>query len=200
MKKLRKSRSDLRSGLPWRAADAGTGLERERRTRTRTIGVICKGSAKEGGHEVKKMRNDNGNALSGAGCGWNLNGRRKYLIFRELAGFFTVFHPFFTPYFSRKCLIFSLLRITHGYKRHNNSKCKVENAKMRAAEDANCANEHELSDCGLRIVDCGLAKEEGARGAGHTGGINSKIMIKSKSGDGRGVHWCFHARPGRYMI
>jgi hypothetical protein len=41
------------------------------------------------------------------------------LIFRGLGGFFTVFHPFFTPYFSRKLLISSRLSKTHGHKRRH---------------------------------------------------------------------------------
>jgi enterochelin esterase-like enzyme len=44
--------------------------------------------------------------------------RHKRLIFRRLAGFFTIFHPFFTPYFSHKRLSFRRLRISHRYKRH----------------------------------------------------------------------------------
>ncbi len=88
------------------------------------------GSAKEGDHEVK-------NAPIWYGCDWEegscsgrLNVRREYLIFRELRGFFTIFHRFFTPYFSQKSFNIRDLSKTHGYKRHNNSKCRVQNAKL----------------------------------------------------------------------
>ena len=100
-------------------------------SRTRTIAVICKGSEKMRGHEMKNARRCAGTFSTGMGCGWNLNSRRKNLIFRKLRRFFTIFHPFLIPYFSQKMLVFRILCKTHGYKRHNKSKCKVENAKLK---------------------------------------------------------------------
>jgi hypothetical protein len=106
------------------------------RTRTRTIGVMCKGSAKEGDHEVKNADEIGGSGSWGVDCGWNLNGRCKYLIFRQLGGFFTIFHLFFTPYFRWNSFISRHLGKTHGHKRRNNSKWNVENAKRTTNPDA----------------------------------------------------------------
>jgi hypothetical protein len=43
--------------------------------------------------------------------------RRRWLIFRELERFFTIFHRFFTPYFSQNGLIFRELRKIPACKR-----------------------------------------------------------------------------------
>jgi hypothetical protein len=94
------------------------------------------GSAKEGDHEVKNADEIGGSGSRGVDCGWNLNGRRKFLIFRGLGGFFTIFHSFFTPCFSEKCFVFRYLGKTHGHKRRNNSKWNVENAKRTTNPDA----------------------------------------------------------------
>jgi hypothetical protein len=63
---------------------------------------------------VKNARDQDRNFSSGAGYEENREARRKYLIFRGLGRFFTVFHSFFTPCFSRKGLIFRGLGKTRG--------------------------------------------------------------------------------------
>ncbi len=102
------------------------------RTRTRTIGVVCKGSAKTSAQQMKNRMRLYESVSWGAGCGWNQIRCRKYLIFRELGGFFTIFHPFFTPYFRFNGLNIRHLGKTHGYKRRKQFKYKIENAKWQA--------------------------------------------------------------------
>jgi hypothetical protein len=115
----------------------------------------CKGSEKMRGHKVINTGRYVGTFSTGVGCGWNRNTRRKYLIFRGLAAFFTIFHPFFTPYFSQKTLVFRILCKTHGYKRRKQFKCRVENAKINhgpAATGASTAGGHRWTR---------IAKQEG---------------------------------------
>jgi hypothetical protein len=113
------------------------------RTRTRTIGVVCKGSAKTSAQQMKNRMRLYESVSWGAGCGWNQIRCRKYLIFRELGGFFTIFHPFFTPYFRWNRFIVKYLCKIHGYKRRKQFKYKVENVKWEEKRDTNCTNEHE---------------------------------------------------------
>jgi hypothetical protein len=148
-----KAAEDRRTPRCWRrlpgrpkaaTADGGRCHTAVSRTR-RSIGVACKGSAKEGDHEVKNMGKHDGSFSWGAGCVWTFNGRRKYLIFRWLRRFFTIFHRFFTPYFSHSLLIISELHKPHGHKRRKQFKCKVQNADFNhgpAATGASTAGGH----------------------------------------------------------
>jgi hypothetical protein len=105
------------------------------RTRRRTIGAKCNVSAKMRGHEMKNAMRCVGTFSTGAGCGWNRNARRKYLIFRQLESFCSIFHPFFTPCFSWKRLIFSRLGKMHAHKRHTiaNFGVRISDFKTRIA-------------------------------------------------------------------
>jgi hypothetical protein len=57
------------------------------------------------------------------------NGRRKYLIFSQLATFCSIFHPFFTTYFSWKRLIFRQLEKIPAHRRRK--KIKIKTAKLK---------------------------------------------------------------------
>jgi hypothetical protein len=126
----------------------------------------CKGSAKEGDHEVKKTGNDNESLLWVAGCGWNLNSCHKYLIFRGLEIFCRIFHPFFTPYFSFMLLNSGKLCKTHAHKRHAIVDFGVRIADLR---DTNCTNAHKLA-----VIRCPKKTEarEDLLGPGRDGRLN----------------------------
>jgi hypothetical protein len=109
-----------------RGFDAGFGEKQKNDNRAR----ICNGSAKSGVHGTEKCGAQLGCGSEGAGCGWKRSGRRKYMIFRRLRTFFTVFHSFFTPYFSVNMLIDRPLAKSDGHKRRKQCKFKVQNAKI----------------------------------------------------------------------
>jgi hypothetical protein len=88
--------------------------------------VMCKGSAKTRGHEMKNTGIFYRSCPLGAGCARKRMVHHKWLIFRGLSPFFTVFHPFFTLVFRVISLIFSNLHKTHVHKRRIATKLKHE--------------------------------------------------------------------------
>ena len=78
-------------------------------------------SATDGMSSEKRPRDFRGirEARRGSGCGpgrseWKARCRYKSLIFRRLSPFFTLFHPYFTPFLSQKGLIFRGLGVLAG--------------------------------------------------------------------------------------
>lgn len=78
----------------------------------------CNVSAKTGGHEVKNTWKNRRSCSCVVSCRWNRMSERKYLIFRRLSPFFTIFQRFFTPCFRRIMLIVRLLGNMHTHRRH----------------------------------------------------------------------------------
>jgi hypothetical protein len=113
----------------------------QKKNEPRLTSLMCKGSAKERGHEVKNTTTWCGYDWEGASCSEKLNVCRKCLIFRELSPFCRVFHSFFTPCFRRNGLIVRYLGKTHRHKRRKQFKYKVRNAKF---EDKERRELHEL--------------------------------------------------------
>jgi sporulation protein YlmC with PRC-barrel domain len=143
---------------------------------------------------MKKRAKSGGSFLWEESCEEDWNAVRKYLIFRGLPAFFTIFHPFFTPYFRWKSFNFRHLSKTHGYKRRQQFKCRVENAKIKGGGDTNpdAKPSGSIAQMGTKVrrvayfrgaVDAG--SETGAPTWAGEGSrtIKSKIMIKIKRED-----------------